>query len=155
MKYTPNVHEIYIDGSYNSSSLSYGSGIAHYYNGELIAWKNLCGDNDDVAKLRNVAGELRASMFALKYIVEHMLTNVVVYYDYEGIAKWLNGEWKCKNQYTQMYKEFATNIIKEMVAQEKDSSVIFKKVNAHTGIEGNEFVDKLAKEACGVVYTGA
>ena len=98
MKYTPNVHEIYIDGSYNSSSLSYGSGIAHYYNGELIAWKSLYGDNDDVARLRNVAGELRASMFALKYIENHMLTDVIVYYDYEGIAKWLNGEWKCKNQ---------------------------------------------------------
>ena len=155
MEYIPNTHEIYIDGSYNPNNQLYGSGVAHYYNGELIAWKNFCGDDKDVAKLRNVSGELRASMFALKYIAEHMLTNVVIYYDYEGIAKWLSGKWKCKNPYTQMYKEFATNIIKEMVAQEKDSSVVFKKVSAHTGIEGNELVDKLAKEACGVNYTGA
>lgn len=155
MEYIPNTHEIYIDGSYNPNNQLYGSGVAHYYNGELIAWKNFCGDRKDVAKLHNVAGELRASMFALKYIADHMLTNVVIYYDYEGIAKWLNGKWKCKNPYTQMYKEFATNIIKEMVAQEKDASVVFKKVSAHTGIEGNELVDKLAKEACGVNYTGA
>lgn len=155
MEYIRDTHEIYIDGSYNPNNQLYGSGVAHYYNGELIAWKNFCGDNKDVAKLRNVSGELRASMFALKYIAEHMLTNVVIYYDYEGIAKWLSGKWKCKNQYTQMYKEFATNIIKEMVAQEKDASVVFKKVSAHTGIEGNELVDKLAKEACGVNYTGA
>ena len=50
-----------------------------------------------------------------------------------------------------MYREYIIDLFKQMP---KEASVVYKKVPAHAGIEGNEFVDRIAKEACGVINLG-
>ena len=66
-----------------------------------------------------------------------------IYYDYEGIKKWASGEWKANKALTKFYSEYiaaAKNVIK----------IEFEHVKAHTGIDGNEEADCLAKEAVGL-----
>ena len=63
-----------------------------------------------------------------------------MFYDYQGIEAWAVGDWKANLPYTQDFVKFY-NKVKTAV------KVNFVKVKAHTGIELNEVVDKLAKEA--------
>ena len=64
-------------------------------------------------------------------------------FDYEGIEKWASGEWKANKALTKFYSGYiaaAKNVIK----------IEFEHVKAHTGIDGNEEADRLAKEAVGL-----
>lgn len=61
-------------------------------------------------------------------------------YDYAGIEHWAKGEWKCNKKGTIDYKAFYDSV-KDRLA------VTFVKIEAHTGVEGNERADTLAKEA--------
>ena len=64
----------------------------------------------------------------------------VIVYDYEGIEKWLDGSWRCKNEYTKQYRNFMKRYV-------KDGTVEFKWVKGHNGDLGNAQADKLAREA--------
>ena len=65
---------------------------------------------------------------------------ITIYYDYQGIEKWANGEWKAKKRLTKEYVEF----IKD---KKRLLSIKFVKVPAHSGIKLNEEVDALAKSS--------
>lgn len=135
---------IYVDGSYNVNLFKYGSGVVVLNNNEIIKEHGFVGDDLEVAKQRNVAGEMRAAMWALKYAKENGATCVDLYYDYIGVEAWVTGKWKAKNKYTQAYAEFMRNIINNGLA------VNFRKVKAHSNDEYNDLADRLAKVACGV-----
>ena len=75
--YADNItHDFYVDGSYNTSTYVYGSGIVHVVNGEVQYKKSLTGNNLELAKQRNVAGEIRASMGAIAYAVKMGLKDI-------------------------------------------------------------------------------
>jgi hypothetical protein len=62
--YADNVtHDFYIYGSYNTNTYVYGSGIVHVVNGEVQYKKSLKGNNIELAKQRNVAGEIRDFLY--------------------------------------------------------------------------------------------
>ena len=83
--YADNItHDFYVDGSYNTSTYVYGSGIVHVVNGEVQYKKSLTGNNLELAKQRNVAGEIRASMGAIAYAAKMGLKNIRIHYDYSG-----------------------------------------------------------------------
>lgn len=130
----------YTDGSFNVKNNTAGyAAILTFENG---LEKVLSGSITDpqVTPLRNVAGELQAVLEAVK-AAEEACADLVIYYDYEGVEKWVTGEWKAKKEFTQKYRDAVRgSFIK----------VAFQKVVAHTGVEYNERVDKLAKEACGM-----
>lgn len=130
----------YTDGSYNIKNNTVGyAAILKFENGYE---KVLHGSITDpkLTTLRNVAGELQAVLEAIK-AAEEARADLVVYYDYEGIEKWVTGEWKAKKEFTRQYRNavFASSV-----------KVEFHKVVAHTGVEYNERTDKLAKAACGM-----
>ncbi|MDE6473331.1 MAG: hypothetical protein K2K73_02855 [Ureaplasma sp.] len=58
-----------------------------------------------------------------------------------GIEKWFNNEWKANTEISIFYKNFLNE------NKNKFDSIQFQKVEAHSGIEYNEKVDKLAKKA--------
>lgn len=129
----------YIDGSFDRVSGIYGSGVVIVGGDEKYEYKH-AGNREDYAQLHNVAGELEAAKFVMWYAVDKKIKEITLFYDYQGIEAWAVGDWKANLSYTQDYVEFY-NKVKAVV------KVNFVKVKAHTGIELNEVVDKLAKDA--------
>ncbi len=129
----------YIDGSYDNRKKVYGSAVLLFVNGRKIAYK-FAGNRPELIKLRNVAGELEAAKYAMRYADEEGLERIKIYYDYAGIEMWAKKDWKANLDFTREYVEFYETIAKRV-------EVIFSKVKAHTGEQYNEEVDQLAKSA--------
>ena len=129
----------YIDGSFDRINGIYGSGVVIVDGDKKHEYKH-AGNREDYAQLHNVAGELEAAKFVMWYAVDKKIKEITLFYDYQGIKAWAVGDWKANLPYTQDYVKFY-NKVKTAV------KVNFVKVKAHTGIELNEVVDKLAKEA--------
>lgn len=129
----------YIDGSFDRVSGVYGSGVVIVDGDKKHEYKH-AGNREDYAQLHNVAGELEAAKFVMWYAVDKKIREITLFYDYQGIEAWATGSWEANLTYTQDYVKFY-NKVKERV------KVNFVKVKAHTGVELNELVDKLAKEA--------
>ena len=129
----------YIDGSFDRINGIYGSGVVIVDGDKKHEYKH-AGNREDYAQLHNVAGELEAAKFVMWYAVDKKIKEITLFYDYQGIEAWATGSWEANLTYTQDYVKFY-NKVKERV------KVNFVKVKAHTGVELNELVDKLAKEA--------
>ena len=129
----------YIDGSFDRINGIYGSGVVIVDGDKKHEYKH-AGNREDYAQLHNVAGELEAAKFVMWYAVDKKIREITLFYDYQGIEAWATGSWEANLTYTQDYVKFY-NKVKERV------KVNFVKVKAHTGVELNELVDKLAKEA--------
>lgn len=131
----------YVDGSFNQRSFVYGSGIVIIVNNEVVHEQSLSGNDPILAKQRNVAGEMRAAMAAMKFAINNYMTSLVIHYDYLGIEKWVTGEWKRNNDYTEGYHEFMNKMMKD-----HNISVYFRKVKAHSNDRFNDRADELAKK---------
>lgn len=129
----------YIDGSFDRISDIYGSGVVIVDDEGKHEYKH-AGNREDYAQLHNVAGELEAAKFVMWYAVDKKISEITLFYDYQGIEAWATGTWQAKLPYTQDYVKFY-NKVKTRV------KVSFVKVEAHTGVKLNELADKLAKDA--------
>lgn len=132
----------FVDGSYNGVTGVYG------YGGFLMAYgeKHLlqgADSDEEMASMRNVAGEICGSMAAVEKAIELKLTHLDIYYDYSGIEMWATGAWKRNKTGTIAYHEYMQSVKDKIDIQ-------FIKVKGHSGIDGNEEADKLAKQAVGL-----
>lgn len=129
----------YVDGSYNDANKKVGLGVIMGVGGDIVRISKEVAANDLIS-MRNVAGEIKASEEAIKYALELGAKKIVIYHDYEGIAKWCNGQWKTNLEGTKAYKEFYLSV--------KDKIVIeFIKVKGHSGNKYNDEADILAKKS--------
>lgn len=129
---------VYVDGAYSTAYPDRYSGafaIVDPVKDCLLSTHSGCGIK--AVSMKNVAGELSAVMRAVQY-ASKLANNLVIFYDYEGIEKWVTGKWQAKKTETQAYREYMNKY--------KDK-LQFVKVRAHTGNKYNELVDKAAKEA--------
>jgi len=119
----------FVDGSFNIATGVYG------YGGFF--------SDKEMASMRNVAGEILGSMAAVKKAIELGLKDISIFYDYAGIKAWAVGEWKRNKKGTIEYYNYITSV--------RDSiNIRFVKVRGHSGVEGNEEADRLAKRAVGL-----
>ena len=135
----------YVDGSYDSATNAFSYGMVFFYNGQEMHFSKKIIDNS-LAEMNNVAGEIKGAEAAMQYCLDNNITNVTIYHDYEGIAKWCNGDWKAKKAGTIAYANFYKEISSKVYVQ-------FVKVKGHSGDYYNELADKLAKEALGLEYS--
>ena len=134
--------KIYVDGSYckENNNFSYGMVVL---NGECEQHYNKKFEDVELAKMHNVAGEIKGAEAAMRYAVDNNIKNIIIYHDYEGIAKWCTGEWKANKEGTQKYRDYY-NSVKDIV------NINFVKVKGHSNDKYNDLADKLAKEALGI-----
>lgn len=133
----------FVDGSFNSASNVYGYGGFLVYDGQRHVLQGF-GSDEEMASMRNVAGEILGAIAAVKKALELGLSQLSIYYDYAGIEKWATGEWKRNKAGTIAYYDYMQSIHSQI-------HVDFIKVKGHSGVEGNEEADRLAKEAVGIL----
>ena len=122
----------YVDGSNTDSRV--GSGVIMIFGSAT--------EKEEAVAVRNVAGEINSAMIAMHTAKMLGKRKVTIIYDYAGIEQWATGGWSAKTPLAQAYKRFYDNLSIE---------VEFVKVKGHTGVEGNEMVDKVAKRMAGVL----
>lgn len=142
---TSRTFEMYTDGSFNSVTGVYGG--AYCIDGLLEG--SVSGDDPELASSRNVAGECMAVVRGIKTAIDQEKLcpddKITIYHDYTGLADWAEGRWKAKKPVAIKYVE-AIKLFKS-----KGLLIEFIKVPAHSGVEINEKVDKLAKKAVGLL----
>ena len=133
----------YVDGSYDVANGKFSCGVVILSGDDEPVTLSSAFEDADAAVHRNVAGEVMGAITAIKYCLDHDITEVTIFHDYEGVGKWANNEWKANHSLTQDYKAFVAESRKSM-------QINFVKVKAHAGNKYNEMADRLAKDALGI-----
>jgi len=126
-------HHAYVDGSYRNGRIGYGWVV---YRDGVLQHEDF-GTATEFENMRQVVGELKATIEALKWCEVQDLQSVHLHYDYEGIEKWATGDWRAKNACTERYRRLIS---------ESPVDIDWVKEDAHTGVTGNERADRLAKK---------
>ncbi len=132
----------FVDGSFREDTKEYGYGGFLIHEGQKYILQGK-GNDPDMASMRNVSGEVLGSMAAIQKALELGIDELTIYYDYMGIEMWATGAWKRNKPGTIAYFDYIQKV-KALI------NLNFVKVKGHSGVDGNEEADHLAKESIGL-----
>ncbi|NLB78630.1 MAG: hypothetical protein GX796_07250 [Clostridiaceae bacterium] len=125
----------YVDGSFIEGCTGYGAVILK--EGSIVAELSGKLDTPEAFNSRQVGGEIQAVIEVLEWCKKERVKEISIFYDFQNIEKWATGKFRTNTPMTQAYKEYIDNC---------KISIIWYKVESHTGIELNERADILAKK---------
>lgn len=132
----------YVDGSFDTLTQRFSYGMVFLWEGrELKFHQSFC--DEELAGMHNVAGEIKGAEAAMRYAVQEGISGLVIYHDYEGIAKWCTGAWRTNREGTRAYKAYYESICDRL-------DISFVKVKGHSNDKYNDMADALAKQALGL-----
>ena len=150
-----NVIEVFTDGSHKKHEKNghLGVGIFCRYMDEEYEYscpitKEILENEgiDPSTKLSNPFAELFGYRELLRLIYESgkdaKKYTFLVKMDYEGVEKWMNGSWQCKEDYIKKIKLSCDYYLSKLKCK-----VLLQHVSAHTNIYGNDRADELAKSS--------
>ena len=136
----------FVDGSFNDNTEVYGGGYFIFHKNEKstsFLEGMVSGEDDDLKSIKNVAGELLAAESAIVRAMFKNFKEIYIFFDYQGIESWADGTWDAHTIGTKAYKKFIEKC-------EDKIKIHFIKVKGHSNVMMNDYVDLLAKRACGV-----
>lgn len=131
----------FTDGSYEENLKRYSYGVV------LICpdghTENICGygSNEKYLDSNNIIGEIFGVINALDWAISNGYEKIKIYHDYEGLSKWISGEWSANAPASQMYIKVYQSKYEGLI------EVNFEKVPGHSNVSYNEMADGLAKSA--------
>lgn len=130
----------FTDGSFDANKKLYGSGVCVFAPNDVYVELCSSGSDERYVSSRNVSGEIMAVLNAIDYACKNGYSQISIFYDYEGIEKWITGEWRAKIPLSSYYKRYIDDK-NELI------SIEFVKVSGHSNNKYNDRADKLAKSA--------
>lgn len=131
----------FTDGSFDKELKRYSYGV------QLVLpdgkESSICGygSNQEYIDSNNIIGEVFGVINALDWAISNEFEKIKIYHDYEGLAKWISGDWRANSTVSKMYTALYESKFKDFLAVE------FEKVPGHSNVIYNEKADQLAKSA--------
>ena len=135
---------IYVDGSYNITTERYAYALVAVKDNIIEYVENGKSKDDSSKAIRQIAGELEATVKGVEYALRQKEKKVVIFHDYAGIAHHATGFWERREKSSIEYYNKMKNLM------ESGIEVIFVKVDSHTGDLYNEIADEKCKEALNI-----
>ncbi len=152
-EYTP---IFYIDGSHIKGTSKMGFGVytnfkdvdyAHYQPSDAQWIADFVGETASTKifeKVSNCTMEVLAGVYLLDLLVsKENVHGALIRYDYEGVGCWIRGYWKTREPYIEKIVRVGKERLATLV--ERGVKVEWEWVRGHSGDEGNEKVDSIAK----------
>lgn len=140
-------YKVYTDGSFWTDGLTHGGIIFAEPTGDnYISSIHVQTSVQDFVSMRNVGGEILAAWTAIWSVIESVKKQpeeqfvMDLYFDYEGVGKWLTGEWKAKKPATIWYRDS----IAGMLSTVPNLKLNMHWVRGHAGNRLNELADRAA-----------
>lgn len=131
----------FTDGSYDKDLNRYSYGVIFILPDGTEECLCGYGSNKDYLDSNNIIGEIFGVINAFDWAIANRYEKLKIYHDYEGLSKWITGEWEARAKVSQMFVSLYKSKFKDFIR------VDFVKVPGHSNVTYNEKADQLAKLA--------